>query len=71
MKKNVIVEKRLSNKEGSKEYVIMYIDFGYAELVISFDLAKIAQFADLKPSTIASLKVGQKIVVATFELKGE
>jgi hypothetical protein len=70
MKKNVIVEKRISNKEGAKEYVLMYIDFGYTELAISFDIAKIAQFADLKPSTIAALKVGQKLVVATFELKG-
>lgn len=71
MKKDVYVEKRQSNKEGGKEYVIMYIDFGYAELAISFDVAKIAQFADLRPSTIGALKVGQKIKVATFELKGE
>lgn len=68
MKKNVVVEKK-TTKEG-KEYVVMYIDFGYSQLNVSYNIAEIAQYADLKPSTIGTLKAGDKLIVATYELKG-
>lgn len=69
MKKNVYVVKGVSEK-SKKEYVKLYIDFGYNELPISFDVGVICQYCDLRPSDIANLPVNQKKLVAVFEIKG-
>lgn len=68
MKKNVYLEKKLS--KGNTEYVRLFIDFGYTEKVISFNIAEIAEYLDMKPSTITNMKINDKVLVATFELKG-
>lgn len=68
MKKNVYVEKRLS--KNNTEYVRMFIDYGYTELVISFNVAQIAQYLDMKPSQINALKLNEKVLVGIFEIKG-
>ena len=69
MKKNVYIVKGVS-KTGN-EYYKLYVDFGYAELPLTFNVAEIAQYLDMRPSQITSLKVNEKKLVATFDIKGE
>ena len=58
------------SEKSKKEYVKLYIDFGYSELSISFDIGVISQYCDLRPSDIASLKINEKKHIADFKLKG-
>lgn len=62
----VYVEKRL-NKD-KKAYYVMYIDFGYAELPLTFKLAEMAEFADVRVSELAQVEVGDKLHVADYVL---
>lgn len=45
----VFVEKRQSKKRDEFSYYVAYVDFGYRQHAISYDLAVIAEMANCTP----------------------
>lgn len=48
----VIIEKRQSKKQENMTYYVAYVDFGYRQHAISYDLTIIAEMANCTPSQL-------------------
>ena len=67
--KNIYVVRKESEKKKGVFYTQMYIDLGYQQVPITFDLGLIAQLLNMTHEQIASLKLNEPVLVATFNRK--
>ena len=68
MKKIYVVRKESEKKKGVF-YTQMYIDLGYQQVPITFDMGLIAQLLNMTHEQVGSIEVNKPIEVATFTRK--
>lgn len=68
MKKIYVVRKESEKKKGVF-YTQMYIDLGYQQVPITFDMGLIAQLLNMTHEQVGSIKINEPIEVATFTRK--
>ena len=66
--KNIYVVRKESEKKKGVIYNQMYIDLGYQQVPISFDMGLIAQLLNMTHEQVANLKINEPKLVATFQV---
>lgn len=67
--KQIYVVRKESEKKKGVFYTQMYIDLGYQQVPITFDMGLIAQLCNLTHEQIATIELNKPMLVATFTRK--
>ena len=63
MEKNKIIFKKAISEKSGKAYSCICVDMGYREVALTFDSAVIAELLDCSPRELATMKVGEEMII--------
>ena len=61
----IYIEKKVSDKT-KKEYHVVYIDFGYRQLTISYDIAHAVELSGMTYAEVSTMEVGKPLCLGSI-----